>query len=86
MESSSSLSPVPWLLGVSAQMNAAPVAACVHWWLLEPANGPVSRGVCRFCHEARLFSNVEAYITNDWGTIPLNNVGKTRFDKRGGRR
>ena len=32
-------------------------AKCCHYWLIDKPNGPVSRGVCKFCHEERLFSN-----------------------------
>ena len=28
-----------------------------HFWDIEPACGPVSRGVCRYCHEQRDFRN-----------------------------
>ncbi len=30
---------------------------CRHHWLIEAANGPVSRGVCRNCLESREFRN-----------------------------
>ncbi len=30
---------------------------CTHHWLIETADGPVSRGVCRFCREERGFDN-----------------------------
>ena len=67
-------------------MNAAPVATCRHFWWVEPATARYSRETCQLCGQTRICSNVEADITNDWGSIPLSNVGKTRFDKRGGRR
>ena len=28
-----------------------------HWWELPVSNGPVSVGVCCYCHETREFSN-----------------------------
>ena len=34
-----------------------PEAACRHYWVIAAANGPLSRGVCRYCHTARLFAN-----------------------------
>ena len=34
---------------------------CAHYWIIEPASGPISRGVCQICMEARDFQNsVEA--------------------------
>jgi hypothetical protein len=31
--------------------------ACHHHWIIEPANGSVSRGVCQACEEVREFKN-----------------------------
>ena len=36
---------------------------CRHHWVIQPANGPVSLGVCRFCLEVREFRN---FIEQDW--------------------
>ena len=33
------------------------VSSCCHHWIIEPANGPISRGVCRNCHESKEFRN-----------------------------
>ena len=30
---------------------------CAHHWVIEPANGPVSQGVCQVCGEVRGFKN-----------------------------
>jgi hypothetical protein len=32
-------------------------AACHHHWMIEPARGSVSRGVCQVCEEEREFKN-----------------------------
>ncbi len=38
---------------------------CCHHWVIQPATGPVSPGVCQNCGEAREFKNyVEA---STWG-------------------
>jgi hypothetical protein len=37
-------------------------AACKHHWLIEPANGPTSKGVCKLCGEVKLFDNVLAEL------------------------
>lgn len=30
---------------------------CRHFWVIEIANGPVSRGECKYCGEVREFHN-----------------------------
>ncbi len=30
---------------------------CCHYWLIDKPNGPLSHGVCKYCHEERDFSN-----------------------------
>ncbi len=30
---------------------------CTHHWVIDTANGPVSRGVCKLCQEVREFEN-----------------------------
>ena len=32
-------------------------AECKHHWVIEAANGPVSRGECQICHENKEFHN-----------------------------
>jgi len=39
---------------------------CVHHWMLDPPNGPFSRGVCQKCGEERTFANSEARKVNPW--------------------
>lgn len=31
--------------------------SCRHYWIIESADGPVSKGVCKFCGEKREFLN-----------------------------
>ena len=33
------------------------VETCCHHWMIQPADGPVSLGVCQFCMEAKEFKN-----------------------------
>ena len=46
---------------------------CAHYWIIEPAKGPVSLGVCQVCQEAREFDNFvdgwdsEVWLTNKRG-------------------
>lgn len=38
---------------------------CQHYWVIQPADGPISQGMCRNCGESREFKNyVEA---STWG-------------------
>ena len=34
-----------------------PAPTCCHYWIIETANGPISRGECEICHEVRDFKN-----------------------------
>ncbi len=42
---------------VATQVAVEEAPTCRHHWVIEPANGPSSRGKCRKCHEVRAFSN-----------------------------
>ena len=43
-------------------VEEAPV--CRHHWVIEPANGPYSRGECRNCQEVKAFEN-SVYSSGD---------------------
>ena len=48
----------------SSVMTAGPL--CAHYWIIEPANGPVSQGQCQNCSEVRDFKNyVDSYTQGD---------------------
>ena len=34
-----------------------PAPTCCHYWIIETAQGPISRGECQVCHEVRDFKN-----------------------------
>lgn len=34
------------------------IKTCSHHWLIEPALGPTSEGICKFCGEKRTFLNI----------------------------
>ena len=34
---------------------------CVHHWLIDPPEGPVSKGVCKLCGEVKEFPNDLSY-------------------------
>ncbi len=45
---------------------------CSHYWIIEIASGPESRGVCRYCGEEREFLNtMPNYIVVKHNTRPL---------------
>ena len=47
---------------------------CKHHWVIEMANGHLSRGVCRHCSEVRMFTNSEA----EWGPEKRSVAAHTR--------
>ena len=42
---------------------------CCHHWVIQPANGPVSRGECQNCGEEREFRNSVEEYQEDWHNI-----------------
>ena len=38
---------------------------CTHHWVIDAANGHLSRGVCKLCHAAREFENSQ--LASNWG-------------------
>lgn len=53
--------------------NAVETTRCCHHWLIEAPNGPMSKGICKYCSEEREFSNVP----------PLKQVEKRPRGRRG---
>ena len=41
------------------------ISHCVHYWVIDAPNGPVSEGVCQRCGEDRMFRNSDE-STNPW--------------------
>ena len=39
---------------------------CPHHWMIQPAEGPMSAGVCKLCHATREFKNSLIGMGNDW--------------------
>ncbi|OGO20183.1 MAG: hypothetical protein A2144_12155 [Chloroflexi bacterium RBG_16_50_9] len=37
--------------------DLAPANQCHHYWVIEVANGPESKGVCKYCGEVKHFLN-----------------------------
>lgn len=51
---------------------------CPHHWVIEPANGPRSRGVCKKCGALRAFRN--APQTVEFGYKPHSEAGHKQFN------
>ena len=39
------------------EQKSAVTTTCRHYWVIEAASGPTSRGVCKICGEKRVFHN-----------------------------
>ncbi len=37
--------------------ESVPQDGCHHYWIIEVANGPTSRGICKYCGEEKEFLN-----------------------------
>ena len=52
-----------------AERKAEGTTSCVHYWLIETPNGPVSNGTCRNCGDQRQFENhlmTSGFDKDDW--------------------
>jgi hypothetical protein len=58
-------------VSMTSQAEEQNVQGCRHYWVIQPATGPVSQGVCQHCGESREFKNyVEA---STWGDDKSSN-------------
>ena len=55
---------------IAVAEKEALLTVCRHHWIIEPANGPVSRGVCRTCQETRQFRNSISEVERDSQDVP----------------
>lgn len=60
-------------------------AVCTHHWVIEPPEGPISRGVCKKCGEEKEFNNYFTFSTweNQSSSSLLKQLGinyKADFD------
>jgi len=61
-----------------------PVEDCHHFWIIESANGPKSRGVCKYCGERREFFNTIPDINSPkrkGSPLDLPMVEKVKLEK-----
>ena len=63
--------PAPAPVPVVELLEEPEAPSCRHHWVIQPATGPISSGVCQICDETREFKNyVEA---STWGDDKSNN-------------
>lgn len=43
-----------------------PEMTCRHYWIIDTAQGPVSKGVCQYCHEVKEFQNSITEMERDY--------------------
>lgn len=56
---------------VPVNIEVEDAVQCKHYWVIQPATGPVSQGVCQNCSEIREFKN---YVEGAyWGDSRLSN-------------
>ena len=52
---------------------------CMHYWVIQPATGPFSPGICQTCGETRDFKN---YVEGaSWGDSRLSNRSNSEETK-----
>jgi hypothetical protein len=69
---------------VKEKEEAADVNRCHHFWVIEVANGPMSRGECKYCGEIRDFHNSIVDLNDPKRKAnPLNlpKMSKVKLDK-----
>ena len=49
-----------------AMVETETLIQCRHYWIIEPASGPVSQGVCQNCHEVKEFQNTIVEMERDY--------------------
>ena len=61
---------------VSIATQADEEPQCRHYWVIQPAMGPESQGICQSCGETRDFKN---YVEGaSWGDSRLSNRSNTK--------
>lgn len=65
----------------------AETKACRHYWHIEEADGPVSRGICRICGEEKEFQNSwvsSSYMGKDARVFDLPNMLESEDEEESG--
>ena len=59
------------------ERESAEIKSCRHYWNIEAATGPISRGICKICGEEREFLNSwssSSYMGKDAQVLNLPNM------------
>ena len=65
---------------ITPENNDEPaVSTCRHHWVIQPADGPISIGVCQVCGETREFKNYVESAT--WGDSRITNKASSASSK-----
>ena len=65
---------------IAPENNDEPaVSTCRHHWVIQPADGPVSNGLCQVCGETREFKNYVESAT--WGDSRITNKASSASSK-----
>ena len=59
---------------IGEALEEQPVSSCRHHWIIEPANGPTSRGICRNCRQSKWFNN--SIVDHDPESHDLQSAGR----------
>ena len=43
---------------------------CAHYWVIEPPDGPISKGTCKVCGAEKEFGNIPPITTVYFGKTP----------------
>jgi len=57
---------------------------CHHFWIIEIANGPISRGECKYCGEVKEFHNSITDLNDPrrkTNPLSLPRMSKVKLDK-----
>ena len=58
------------LVTIETETQESAPSSCVHYWLIDPPDGPVSQGVCRKFGKQREFGNIyEADTVKPFGAV-----------------
>jgi hypothetical protein len=55
--------------------------ACIHYWIIEAANGHTSQGVCRLCQQVQEFEN--SFTKSRWTFQPPNKAKRVDGQQSG---
>ena len=65
---------------IAPENNDEPaISTCRHHWVIQPADGPVSNGLCQVCGETREFKNYVESAT--WGDSRITNKALSASSK-----